>query len=83
MELETIQAKVKEIIQQVTGIDPATISESSRYVDDLGLDSLAILEIAVAVESHFKFHASDEELGAVRTIQDTISLVQRMYAEVA
>jgi len=83
MELETIQTKVKEVIQQVTGIDPATISDSARYVDDLGLDSLAILEIAVAVESHFKIHASDEELGAVRSVQDTVSLVQRMYVEVA
>lgn len=83
MELEAIKTKVKEVIQQVTGIDPATFSDSARYVDDLGLDSLAILEIAVAVESHFKIHASDEELGAIRTVTDTISLVQRMCVEVA
>ena len=84
MELETIKTKIKDAIHQVTGIDAGAISDSAVYVDDLGLDSLAILEIAVAVENQFKFHASDEELSSVRTVEDTIALVKRhMFAEVA
>lgn len=84
MELETIKTKIKEAIQQVTGVDAASISDSASYIDDLGLDSLAILEIAVAVENHFKFHATDEELSSIRTVEDTIALVKRrMFAEVA
>ena len=83
MEVEVIKTKIKEVIHQVTGIDVATIGDSASYVEDLGLDSLAILEIAVAVENHFKIHASDEELFAVRTVEDTISLVKRMYVEAA
>ena len=84
MELETIKTKIKEAIHQVTGVDAATISDSASYIDDLGLDSLAILEIAVAVETQFKFHATDEELSSIRTVEDTIALVKRrMYAEVA
>lgn len=84
MELETIKAKIKEAIHQVTGLDAATISDSASYIDDLGLDSLAILEIAVAVENQFKFHASDDELSSIRTVEDTIALVKRrIFAEVA
>jgi len=84
MELETIKTQIKDAIHQVTGIDAAAISDSASYVDDLGLDSLAILEIAVAVENQFKFHASDEELSSIRTVEDTIALVKRrMFAEVA
>lgn len=84
MELEAIKIKIKEAIQQVTGVDAAGISDSASYTDDLDLDSLAILEIAVAVESEFKFQATDEELSSIRTVEDTITLVKRrIFAEVA
>lgn len=84
MELETIKTKIKEAIHEVTGLDAATISDSASYIDDLGLDSLAILEISVAVENQFKFHASDDELSSIRTVEDTIALVKRrIFAEVA
>lgn len=84
MELEAIKIKIKEAIQQVTGVDAASISDSASYIDDLDLDSLAILEIAVAVESEFKFQATDEELSSIRTVEDTITLVKRrIFAEVA
>jgi acyl carrier protein len=84
MDVETIKTTIKDAIHQVTGIDAATISDSASYADDLGLDSLAILEIAVAVENQFKFHASDEELSSIRTVEDTVTLVKRrMCVEVA
>jgi acyl carrier protein len=77
MDLQAIRAKVKESIQKVTGIDAATISDSAAYVDELGLDSLSILEIAVCVEESFGFHASDEELSEIRTVDDTVELVKK------
>ena len=84
MDVEAIRASVKNCIQKVTGIESATISDSAAYIDDLGLDSLSILEIAVSVEEHFKFHANDEELSAIRTVDDTVALVtRRVCAEVA
>ena len=84
MDVEAIRGRVKQSISQVTGIDAATISDSAAYVDDLGLDSLSILEIAVNVEEHFKFHATDDELAAIRTVEDTVELVRRRtYVEVA
>jgi acyl carrier protein len=84
MDVEAIKAKVKEAINQVTGIDAGTISDSSSYDQDLGLDSLSILEIAVCVEQQFKFHATDEDLSSIRTVQDTVELVRRrMFVEAA
>jgi len=77
MDIELIRAKVKQSINQVTGIDAVTISDTASYLDDLGLDSLSILEIAVNVEEHFKFHATDDELTAIRTVEDTVELVRR------
>jgi len=77
MDVHAIRGKVKESIQKVTGIDASTIGDSAAYVDDLGLDSLSILEIAVSVEESFGFHASDEELSAIRTVDDTVELVRK------
>ncbi len=77
MDVSTINAKVKQSISQVTGIDAASISDSAAYDQDLGLDSLAILEVVVSVEEHFRFKATDDELASIRTVGDTIELVRR------
>jgi len=84
MEIESIKATIKQSISRVTGIAADTISDSASYEDDLGLDSLSVLEIAVEVESYFKFQASDEELTSIRTVEDTAELVRkRLCAQVA
>jgi acyl carrier protein len=84
MEPEVITVKVKQIIGSITGISPEGIGDTASFVDDLGLDSLAILEIVVDVEKAFKIGATDEELQSVRSIQDTVNLIlQRTCAQVA
>ncbi len=84
VDIETIRTKIKQAISQVTGIKPEVISDSTSYTEDLGLDSLSILEITVSVESQFKFQATDEELAAIRTVEDTVSLVKkRLCVEVS
>lgn len=83
MDVDVIRAKTKEAIAKVTGIDAGAISDSASYVDDLGLDSLSILEVAVSVERQFRFQATDEELASIRTVQDTVDLVRKkLCAEV-
>lgn len=84
MDTEKIKATIKQSVNRVTGIAVETISDSASYEDDLGLDSLSILEIAVDVETHFKFQASDEELTSIRTVGDTVELVRkRLCAQLA
>jgi acyl carrier protein len=62
----------------------AAISDTASYETDLGLDSLSILEISVELENQFKFHASDEELSSIHTVQDAVDLVtKRVGVEVA
>lgn len=53
MERSAITTTVKEIIAKITGCSAESIPDSATFVDDLGLDSLAILEIAVDVENAF------------------------------
>lgn len=77
MERSEITTTVKDIVAKITGCSAEGISDSATFVDDLGLDSLAILEIAVDVENAFKIRASDEELQTIRSIADSVALIQR------
>lgn len=77
MERSAITTTVKDIIAKITGCSAESIPDSATFVDDLGLDSLAILEVAVDVENAFKIRASDEELRTIRSIADSVALIQR------
>jgi acyl carrier protein len=84
MDAEVVRIKIKQAIHRVAGIEVAAISDTASYETDLGLDSLSILEIAVELENQFKFHASDEELSSIHTVQDAVALVtKRIGVEVA
>lgn len=79
--IDMIRAQIKEAIQRVSGIAVETISDTASYETDLGLDSLSILEIAVELENQFKFHASEEELSSIRTVEDAVNLVKKRLDE--
>jgi acyl carrier protein len=81
MDAEAIRAQIKESIATVTGFDPQDIGDSASYRGELGLDSLSILEIAISVEAHYKIKVPEDELAAIRTIGDTIQVVQRYLAQ--
>lgn len=77
MTTEDIRAQIKQSISTVTGIDVADIPDSAAYRDDLGLDSLSILEVAINVEFHYKLEVPEEELKEIRNIDDTVAVIQR------
>ncbi len=77
MEVEEIRARVKSIIANVTSIDPDEIADDASFVDDLRLDSLSLLEIGVDVDYEFKLGLPEEKLQEVRTVRETIELVQQ------
>ena len=81
MDVEGIRTQIKQAIKRVAGIEVEAISDIASYEADLGLDSLSILEIAVEIENQFKFHASDEELASIRTVEDAVNLVKRRLDE--
>lgn len=73
--LETVRAKIKQIIATVTGIAPEELADDAAFVEDLNLDSLSLLEIGVDVDYEFKLGVPEERLQKLRTVQDTIDLV--------
>jgi len=82
MTADDVRMTVKKSVVSVMGtpIDATTIPDAASYKEDLGLDSLAILEIAVEVERVFEIEVPEEELAEIRTIEDTVAVVQKYRA---
>lgn len=68
--------KVKEIISQQLDVDGAQIKEESQFIEDLGADSLAIVELVLAFEEQFEIEIPDEDTEKIRTVGDAVSYIQ-------
>ena len=74
---EEIIAGIAEIIEEVTGIEPSEITPEKSFVDDLDIDSLSMVEIAVAAQDKFGVEIPDDQLKDLKTVQDVIDYVRR------
>jgi len=75
-----IRETIRQSVHRITGIAPAEIQDTSRYRTDLGLDSLAALEVVVDVEYAFKIKVPEERIQSIETVRDTIAVVQEYLA---
>ena len=75
-----IRETIRQSVNRITGILPEEILDTSRYRQDLGLDSLAALEVVVDVEYAFKIKVPEERIQTIETVQDTIAVVQEYLA---
>ena len=73
---EEIIAGIAEIIEEVTGIEPSEVTPEKSFVDDLDIDSLSMVEIAVAAQDKFGVEIPDDELKNLKTVKDVVVYVQ-------
>jgi len=73
---DAVFAKVKEIIVEQLGIDEEEISIESSFVDDLGADSLDIVELIMALEEEFSLEIPDEDAEKLVTVNDAVKYVK-------
>jgi acyl carrier protein len=74
---QEILAGLGEIIDEIAGVPADEVTPNKSFVDDLDIDSLSMVEIAVAAQDKFGVEIPDEELKNLRTVQDVVSYVQR------
>ncbi|MEZ4231965.1 MAG: acyl carrier protein [Polyangiaceae bacterium] len=77
---EGIEAKVKQIIKEQLDVDEADIKAESTFIDDLGADSLGLVELVLAFEEAFEIDIPDEDTEKIRTVQDAIDYIQQHQA---
>jgi len=75
MDRVEIEAKIKDIISEVTRIGVDKILNSQSLGEDLGVDSLDLAEISFAIEDELEYIPSDQELDSVITVQDLVDMV--------
>jgi acyl carrier protein len=69
--------KIKEIICEFVKLDPAELNEDTNLRSDLGLSSLDLVNIAVAIEDEFNASISDREIARISTIGDIIAYLNK------
>ena len=74
---EGIEAKVKKIITEQLDVDEGDIKPESTFIDDLGADSLGLVELVLAFEEAFEIDIPDEDTEKIRTVQDAVDYIER------
>ena len=67
--------KVKQIIVEQLGVDEAEVTPSASFTDDLGADSLDIVELVMAFEEAFDIEIPDEAAEKIKTVKDAVDYV--------
>ncbi|MGF6885916.1 acyl carrier protein [Nocardia sp. GAS34] len=78
---EQIVEELGKIIEEVTGIEPSEVTIEKSFVDDLDIDSLSMVEIAVQTEDKYGVKIPDEDLASLKTVGDAVAYIQKLEAE--
>lgn len=73
---EEIVSKVKDLICESLGVSEDEITLSSSFIDDLGADSLDIVELVMLIEKEFNIEIPDEDAEKISTVQDAIDYIK-------
>ncbi len=72
-----VLAEVKKIIKEQLDVEEADIKPESSFIDDLGADSLGLVELVLAFEEAFEIDIPDEETEKIRTVNDAVEYIQK------
>ena len=73
--MASVEEKVKHIIVEQLGVDAEEVKPDASFVDDLGADSLDVVELVMALEEEFGLEISDEDAEKLSTVKEAISYV--------
>jgi len=74
------QTRIVDIIANQLGVDKDIVTPGANIVDDLGADSLDVVELVMALEEAFDTEIPDEDAEKIRTVQDVFDYVQNRAA---
>lgn len=74
---ENIEQKIIKTVAETLRVEEGSISSQSKFVDDLGADSLDLVELMMAIEAAFDCDIPDEEASKIATVADAIAYVEK------
>jgi acyl carrier protein len=72
-----IDQEIKKIVSEIIGRDAEQIDAAASFTDELGVDSLMMIEILAAIENKYKIEIDPEKLAAMKTLQGVINVAQQ------
>ena len=72
-----LSPKIKDIIVEQLGVDPEKVKPEASFIDDLGADSLDIVELVMAMEEEFDLEIPDEDAEKLKTVQDVSMYLEK------
>ena len=76
MAASDVETKVREIVCEQLGVTEEEVSPSAAIIEDLGADSLDIVELVMALEEEYDLEISDEEAEKIRTVGDVVAYIE-------
>ena len=73
--MSSVEEKVKHIIVEQLGVDEDEVKPEATFVDDLGADSLDVVELVMALEEEFGLEISDEDAEKITSVQQAIAYI--------
>ncbi len=74
---QEIQSKIKQIIVDELGVDDAEVTSNARFIDDLGADSLDLVELVMRFEEEFGIEIPDEDAEKIQSVGDAFTYVEQ------
>jgi acyl carrier protein len=75
--MSEIQDKIKQIIVDELGVDEAEVTENARFIEDLGADSLDLVELVMRFEEEFDIEIPDEDSEKIQSVRDAYAYVEQ------
>jgi acyl carrier protein len=75
--MSEVQDKIKQIIVDELGVDEAEVTENARFIEDLGADSLDLVELVMRFEEEFDIEIPDEDAEKIQSVRDAYAYVEQ------
>jgi acyl carrier protein len=77
----SVETRVKEIIVEQLGVNENEVTPEAKFVDDLGADSLDLVELVMALEEEYNIEISDEDAEKILTVGDAMEYIKSHVAQ--
>ena len=73
---EELSSKIKSVVVDKLGVKPEQVTDDANFIDDLGADSLDLVELVMALEDEFDVEIPDEDAETLKTVKTVLEYVQ-------